>query len=314
VREILGIRLDEDVAPLFENAKPGRILLLDGDGAAYRAAATAKTLPTVYRRFLQEVLTDKFLTQSETAEVHLTASGGFKAYRDLYPTWKPYQGNRKNKAKPALLEPLRQLLEAGTEPLPDGVEIIVHRFWEADDGLVMRGQVFGNSSVIKSDDKDLRIASTPYYETATGQIDVLQDRFGWIKDGYTESQKLKVKGHGTKFFWAQMLMGDTADNIRGLDRLDGKLIAEAGTLEFLGPICDESEAANRIIHAYAKHKQDVLAEAQVLWMRRSEDDCAYKYLCELDLDPKLRAWVDSLHEYHLKVLAHKKAGLEIADA
>jgi len=49
-----------------------------------------------------------------------------------------------------------------------------------------------------------------------------------------------------------------------------------------------------------------LAEAQCLWLRRSLDDCAYKYLSELDLHPQLRAWMDMLHEYHQQVLAIKQ--------
>jgi hypothetical protein len=303
MRTVLGVDLDADVEPLFDNAVPGTVLLCDGDGAAYRAAATAKTLPTVYRRFCQEILTDMFLARCETAEVYLTASGGKKAYRDLYPTWKPYQGNRNGKKKPALLEPLRQFLANEPLDLPDGIEVQVENFWEADDRLIMRACTLGDTAVLKSDDKDLRLTPGPYFDNKTSSIDRISTRFGWIGEDYTEALKLKVVGHGTKFFWAQMLMGDSADNVRGLDRLDGKLIAEAGTLEYLLPIEDENEAANRILWAYAKHKQDALAEAQMLWLRRSEDDCAYKYFCELDLDPKLRRWVDDLHQYHQKVLA-----------
>lgn len=302
MRTVLGVDLDAEVEPLFENAVPGTVLLCDGDGAAYRAAATAKTLPTAYRRFLQEILTDQFLTRTEAVEVYLTASGGKKAYRDLYPTWKPYQGNRNGKKKPALLEPLRQFLASGPDDLPDGIEVQVENFWEADDRLIMRATALGDTAVMKSDDKDLRLTPGPYYENSTGCIDKIDGRFGWIKDSYTESLNLKVVGHGTKFFWAQMLMGDSADNVRGLDRLHGKMVGEVGTLEYLVPIEDENEAANRILWAYAKHKQDALAEAQMLWLRRSESDCAYRYLTELDLDPKLRKWLDSLHEYHQKYM------------
>ena len=315
MRTIRGV----DVAALgdqFDRMVPNRVLLLDGDGAAYRSSATVKTLDTAVRRFVKEVLTDQFLTGAEEVRVHLTGQGGQKALRGLYPTRKPYQGNRKGKPKPALLEPLRELL--GTERrfeygFPENIVVHLHRYWEADDALVQDGVLYGDRSVTKSDDKDLRLTPAPFYESEKGKIDVLPegDRFGWIDAGYTPSLSLRVKGHGTKFFWAQMLMGDTADHVRGLERWEGKLIAEAGTLDVLGPVEDENEAANRILWAYAKIGQDALAEAQVLWLRRSEQDCAYRYLCELDLDKNLRTWLDQLYDYHQAIIKQK---LEERDA
>lgn len=301
----------------FEQAVPGRVLLLDGDGAAYRAAATAKTLPTAVRRFITEVLTDMFNTQSSEVRVHLTGRGGAKAGRSLYPTAKPYQATRSGKSKPPLLEPLRDLLgseHAVANGVPADWYMNLHRYWEADDALTMDSLVYGPRGVVKSDDKDLRLVPGPYWEEKRGKLDVLApgDRFGWIDQDFTPSLKLKVKGHGTKFFWAQMLMGDKADNIQGLSKLDGKLIGEAGTLGYLTPITCEHEAANRILWAYARNGQDALAEAQMLWLRRTEQDCAYRYFCELDLEPKLRQWIDNLHSYHCQYIAAKRQEAEDA--
>jgi hypothetical protein len=305
---VLGLDLSE-LGNQFEQTVPGRVLLLDADGAAYRAAATAKTLPTVVKRFITEVLTDQFIVGAAEVRVHLTGQGGAKAHRPLYPTAKPYQGNRKNKAKPPLLEPLRELLgtpERMQYGVPEDWYVQLHRFWEADDACTQDSVEYGDRGVVKSDDKDLRLCRGPYWEVQQGRMDIIDNQYGWISDDYTPSLKLKVKGHGTKFFWAQMLMGDKADHIQGLAKLDGKLIGEAGTLEFLEHIDDENEAANKILWAYARNGQDALAEAQVLWMRRSLDDCAHRYLTSLELDGKLRAWVDSLHAYHQKVLASKQ--------
>ena len=312
---VLGVDLGT-LESQFQSAVPNRVLLLDGDGAAYRAAATAKTLPTAFKRFVTEVLTDMFNTQSQLVRVHLTGAGGVKANRGLYPAAKPYQGNRQGKAKPPLLEPLRELLgreeEALRMGLPEDWYVQLHRYWEADDALTQDSVTHGALGIVKSDDKDLRLVPGPYWEDKRGQMDVLApgNRFGWIDQDFTPSLKLKVKGHGTKFFWAQMLMGDKADNIQGLSRLDGKLIGEAGTLDFLGKIDDEDEAANRILWAYARNGQDALAEAQLLWLRRSEHDCAYRYLTELNLDGNLRKWVDQLYEYHAAVIRQK---LEVAE-
>ena len=59
----------------------------------------------------------------------------------------------------------------------------------------------------------------------TGFIEGLTDgsTFGYIE--YDKS-KSKVVGYGTKFFWAQMLMGDTADTITGLPLIVPELVAE----------------------------------------------------------------------------------------
>lgn len=314
--QVLGVDLSS-LDNQFDAAVPGRVLLLDGDGAAYRAAATAKTLPTAVRRFITEVLTDMFNTQSSEVRVHLTGRGGAKAGRALYPTAKPYQATRSGKAKPPLLEPLRDLLgtpEAVSAGVPAEWYLNLHRYWEADDALTMDSLVYGARGVVKSDDKDLRLVPGPYWEEKRGKLDVLApgDRYGWIDQDFTPSLKLKVKGHGTKFFWAQMLMGDKADNIQGLSRLDGKLIGEAGTLDFLSKIDDEDEAANRILWAYARNGQDALAEAQMLWLRRTEQDCAYRYISELNLDGDLRKWLDQLHQYHTAFISAKRQEYEDA--
>lgn len=303
----LGVDLSS-LGHQFQQTVPNRVLLLDGDGAAYRAAATAKTLETAVRRFVKEILTDQFLTGAQESRVHLTGKGGQKALRPLYPTFQPYQQQRKGKSKPPLLEPLRELMGTdarSTYGFPDDIDVTLHRFWEADDALTMDSLVYGDRGVVKSDDKDLGLSRGPWWDEKRGKIDVIADRFGWIEDAYTPSLKLKIRGHGTKFFWAQMLMGDKADTIKGLSKLDGKLIAEAGTLDFLSNIDDEDEAANKILWAYARNGQDALAEAQVLWMRRSEQDCAYQYLTELNLDRDLRVWVGNLHQYHQQIIQQK---------
>ena len=288
--------VDPDLLPKTEITQP-RILILDADGAAYRAAATAKTLPTVLRRFCTEVLEYQFLTNSTEVRLHLTGQGGYKGGRGTYPAFKPYQGNRTNKIKPALLEPLRELLgtpEAVEMGLPEEWYCKLHRYWEADDGCMMDSYQFKDGGLVVSDDKDLRMTPYPYWEIHKAAVSTVNNRFGYVAD----SERTNPEGHGTKYFWLQMLMGDTPDNIRGLDKLDGKNCGKATALEFLQDVSCEHEAANKVLWAYAKHGQDALAEAQLLWMRRHEQDCAYRYMMELELDEPLRKWVQELHKYH----------------
>lgn len=295
---------------LFEGAQPGRILLLDSDGPAYRAAATVKTLDTALRKFIKLALTQMFLTNSEHGKLYLTASGCAKAYRDCYPTIKPYQGNRGGKAKPPLLEPLRcaiaRIAEEGSSMLPPQLSVELHHYWEADDAMIMDAHTQGDLGLVESADKDLRLTPGPYLEQETGVVDIIQNRYGWIDEAYTPAGKLKVKGHGTKFFLAQLLMGDKADNVVGLSKLDGANIAERGALNFLMPIEDENEAIDAILRAYIRNGQNALAEAECLWLRRHQNDSAYAYFMEADLDPRIKSWLTEWHEVHLQLIADEK--------
>ena len=277
-----------------------RVLILDADGAAYRACSSAKTLPTALRRFCTEVLEYQFLTNSTDVRAHLTASGGFKGGRGLVQAFKPYQGNRAGKAKPALLEPLRELLgspAAVDMGLPAEWFVCLNRYWEADDACTMDSYVLRDKGLVVSDDKDLRMTPYPYWELSLGAASTIPNRFGYIRN----ADKTYPIGHGTKYFWLQMLMGDTADNIRGLDRLDGRLCGQVGAMDFLSGVECENEAANKVLWAYARNGQDPLCEAQLLWMRRFQEDCAYTYLMELDLDASLRTWLKQLHAYHIAI-------------
>lgn len=269
------------------------------------------------RRFVQIVLEIQYLTNCSDVRIHLTAKGSKKANRKLYPSFWRYQDKRSSSPKPPLLEPLRQAvydaLQRNTGELPIEWWCELHNYWEADDGIIMDAVRLGDDGVVWSEDKDMRLTPGPYFDLKSGRTDFIDNRYGWIGEDYTGAGKLKVVGHGTKFFWAQMLMGDSADRVRGLDRLDGKLVAERGALDLLQPISCEHAAANAVLAAYARSGQNPLAEAEMMWLRRGQEDSAYRYLTELDLLPRLRQWIDDLHGYHQQVLAIRLKEQEAPD-
>lgn len=308
--QIAGIEVD-DLSPQFDAAVANRVLLLDGDAACYQVTTTAKTLETALRQYVKKVYEYMFLANCNTVRIHLTSKRSIKCHRDWYPTFKDYQGNRAGKPKPPLLEPIRNAIAHSMSVedgrIPTEWVVLLHDFWEADDGVVMDSYHYGDNGVVWSEDKDLRLCRGPYYEIMQGRVDYIDNPFGWIAEGSTPAGKLKVKGHGTKFFWAQMLMGDTADHVKGISKLNGKLCGERATLDFLMPIMSEDEAANKIIWAYAKNQQQFLPEAEVLWLRRHRDDSAYAYLKSLDLDAPLRQWLEDSHRSHEELF---KANLE----
>lgn len=151
--------------------------------------------------------------------LHLTM--GSKAGRYERATVKEYQANRKNR------DPLQQKrvweLRAYMATLPNA------QAWtdrEADDGMaqfqVARIETHGlDSTVIMTKDKDLRMVSGFHIHPDTLEINQAIGFGSCYLDESTSSKQ--VKGWGTSFFWHQMLMGDTADNIPGLPGLTPEL-------------------------------------------------------------------------------------------
>lgn len=275
----------------FDNAKPGRTLLIDGDGPLYAAAATVKTLPTAIRRAQTRILELMFLAQAQTAEVHLTSNTSHKAGRFYINAFQPYQGNRAGKAKPPLLEPLRDAMAMEENWLPE-FTVELHHTVEADDGLIMSAYREREDGVIWSEDKDLRMTPYPYFDAESGIV-LSSPGFGWTKVGQTPSGLLKPLGHGLRFFWFQMLMGDSADHIKGLNRLDGKKCGIVTADAYLRGIHEEADVANAVIAQYRKSNQNPVPEGYLLWLLRGPGDHVINYFRSVGLEPANLDFVES---------------------
>lgn len=274
----------------FEGAVAGRTLIMDGDGPAYRAAATSARLDTAIRKYQTAMMTEMFLTQSQFLTVHLTSSDCKKNQRGRVMAAKPYQGNRSGKDKPSLLEPLRQAMAQPMNWLPDW-DVQFHRDVEADDAMIIQAHQLKEDGVVWSDDKDLCLTPYPYWDQELGIIERLSNPVGYLTRKYTPAGHLKIWGRGVKFFWCQMLMGDQADNVQGITRLNGKLCGKDGAYQALVNLNDESALSNYVVSAYRSIGQNVLAEAWLLWLLRSPKDSAYLYLLDCGLTPENLAYV-----------------------
>lgn len=284
----------------FEGAVAGRTLILDGDGPCYVASATAKRLDTAMRNFQQNVLKLMFLTNSEDCRIHLTARDSDKHGRFRVIAAKPYQGQRKGKSKPALLEPLREAVADNSTWLAE-YQVMMHRELEADDGMMQDAYRLKDNGVICSEDKDLRMTPYPYYEARKGVVQA-GEPVGWVSIAHTPAGNPKLIGQGPLFFWAQMLAGDTADNISGVLRYNGRLCGVAGAYDALKDIRAIPEAANVVIDAYRAIDQNVLAEGWLLWLTRWPGDNVHKYISSLDLSAENAAFVqDCLHRRWVNV-------------
>jgi hypothetical protein len=205
----------------------GRTVHIDGDFLAYQVTAesadgtTDKTYEDMQHNAEVAVEHLRGLAAAEAVYLHLTPSTSNKGDRYNLAIIKEYQGNRVDKPKPRYLGIMREWL---VKRYPG----TLHQFCEADDGMssaqyaaIARGD--RNLSIIASKDKDLNMVPGLHVDWTNGQITDTwngENDFGEVKLVDTNSGK-KLKGYGHKFFWAQMLIGDTADNISGLPAVPG---------------------------------------------------------------------------------------------
>lgn len=207
---------------------PGRTVHIDADFVAYHISYEKpddpKTIDDMQHN--AEVIIEH-MRRSAAAEhvhMHLTPSTSDKGGRYSFAIQKPYQGQRTDDKKPRLLHIMRQWLS-------DRYPGTLHQFCEADDGMssaqyAALASGHGNLSIIASKDKDLRMVPGWHMDWDTGRLVFVDDPFGWVElqERTTASGQVvkQLKGFGTKWFWAQMLIGDQADNIQGLPKITGK--------------------------------------------------------------------------------------------
>ena len=286
-----GLNLDDldDMPEQFAKALPGRVLILDGDGPAYVAAATVKTVATAVRRFQKAVLERMFVAQAESALVHLTDECSLKSGRFKIKGVKPYQGQRKSGSKPPLLTAVR---EAATlrENWLNEYDVTMHYKLEADDGMMYDAYRLKEYGIISSEDKDLRMTPYWYYDHKTG-ITYSPDPIGQLWMDYSTTQA-KCLGHSLKFFWAQMMMGDSADNVKGIITYDGKLCGPTGAFNALDGLRTIDDCANLVLDGYRRINQNPLPEGWFLWMLRWPGDSFWNYLNELAISPTNRDFLN----------------------
>ncbi len=290
---------------------PGRVVHVDADFLAYQVSAGNKeSLPEMKHNC--EIIVEKMrlMAGAETAQLHLTPRGSDKGGRYDAAIIREYQATRKGKPKPQFLHVIREWMhqELGAK---------LHMECEADDGMSMaqyaaieRGE--RNLSVIATKDKDLCMCPGLALNWDTGELTEIEDPFGYIEliEGVDKNGKAKAKklrGRGWKFFWAQMLMGDTADNISGLPKCyiqdylptgKPKACGPVLTYEILNPCATNKEAFLKVRDLFKAYDEAegffhwktgdkvpfglvLQSEARLLWMRRKPDlDDAIQWMKE----------------------------------
>ena len=236
-------------------------LLIDGDTLAYRAAYSCQDqtvddaiemVDDLLFNVIREVYWDADPDELEDdMKIFLTGKGNFRY--DIAVTH-PYKGNRKGTEKPEHLEPIRKhMVKHWSAILSNGEE--------ADDLIGIWSTTYGPTTIVASIDKDMLQLPCHHYNP---------NRRTW-----TEVSEFE----GLKFFYTQMLTGDTADNIVGLYGIGPKkaevLLAGAET---------ECDMYLRVLQAYGEDAERVLENGRLLWLRREEGQLWEAPLCASDQD------------------------------
>lgn len=281
----------EDAVPLSFTAPaivPGRYLLVDGDYIAYYCAGHNETTIGDARTRLMQRLDDmRIAAGAEKVVLHLTATGSHKGWRYVAATVKPYQENRSGSQRPKNWEQLRDFLESykGLAFTP--------KIWgtrEADDGICYHKEVLPyGSAVVAMKDKDSQMFDDCIH------LDWDTYELTEVPKGTFAVENSTGRLFGSKWFWLQLLMGDTADNIPGLPQIlshTGKLVAcgAARASTALIMAADDADCFERVVKHYSRFYgadwPDRLAEQMcLLWMRKDKEADVCNFLSIIPDDP-----------------------------
>lgn len=275
---------------------PGREVHIDADFLAYMVSYDdSKPVVEMQHNCSVKIEQLRLMAGAERYVLHLTPKGSTKGNREAIAIQKEYQGNRKNKPKPKYLHMIRTFMA-------DEHKAIMAREYEADDSMCMaahKAKLAGTPElcVIATKDKDLTMIPGLQLNWDTGEMsDTGDSDFGFIE--LDRSKKTpKVRGRGYKYFFAQLLMGDTADNIQGIPKVVHEEYTQ-GKTKACGPVLTHSiidpcksvkecfEITKELFRTTGeklgykhwntgeevKWTKVMTSEMKLLWMRRKNDE------------------------------------------
>ncbi|HDR9131352.1 phosphodiesterase [Burkholderia vietnamiensis] len=294
----------EAVSDSVQEVVPGRTLHLDGDYAAYFCAGGSETSAATARFITdQRIETATRMAGATRCVIHLTHAASDKGKRFHAASVKPYQGQRQGH-KPKNWRFVREYLElAPYKPW----ERLIWRDREADDGMGLASNRMNpvRDTVIHTRDKDMRMLPGTHL-TWTDYLLV------HVPLGAYEVIGPDKLVYGTKWFWLQMLQGDTADHIPGLEKHEGKNCGEVTAAELLAGTASNADAYGVVAAAYRGHYGDEWADrfveqAALLWIRRTHDAPVHEFISCVPAGSDLLPAVRRLHDriQMKEVIAHE---------
>lgn len=221
------------------------VLLVDADIVAYRASYAAQDnylwkakeiADDIMVSIAYECMYPEDCATGFNTFLYLTGGGNF---RYELATIKPYKGHRGE--KPKHLAGVREHLEDKWN-----AEVITGE--EADDAIAKKATELKGNCIIASIDKDfLQVPSTFYNFTKKEWTDVSETM-------------------GNRFFYIQLLTGDTADNIQGV-----KGIGPKKAEKIYEGCTSELDYYRKALEAYKGDLDALVENARLLWLRRYDE-------------------------------------------
>lgn len=210
------------------------IATIDGDLIAYRCAATAEHDDDWIATSRMDKLMDDILRTTHADTYKLFISGGVNFRYSIFPE---YKANR-TQPKPRWLQMCKDYLVKEWEGVyTDGIE--------ADDALAMNQT---EDTIICANDKDM--------------LQVPGKHYNFVKDLFLDVTPLD----GLKSFYRNMMIGDTSDNIRGVDR-----IGKARAAKLIDPQDNEQDMFDIVREQYNDDER-MLMNGKLMHLWRFEGD------------------------------------------
>ena len=222
-------------------------VLIDGDIIAYRAAFSTEQMGSQDTKdkvddLIEYILEHTALLPYEIDIDYTVYLTGKENFRYSIAKSYPYKGNRKSVQKPRHLQTARDHMESK-------YKAVISKGEEADDLIAKEAARLDYKACVASIDKDMLQIPCWHFNIVRGDY-VNVEPFG-----------------GIKFFYTQILTGDTADNIVGLFRVGPvkakKILEDAET---------EEDLWDCVVKAYDGNEDRVLENARLLWLRREEEE------------------------------------------
>lgn len=172
-----------------------------------------------------------------------------------------YKTSRLNYPRPVLEQQAREyLVDNYNVQFVSGIEV--------DDMLGIEQDKVNNSTIIASIDKDLWQVPGMHYNINTREIGYSYDP-GYLC--YHPKNSSTLYGRGKLWFWAQMLLGDSTDDIKGLNKYGSKDYSNKKVFQLLTSSLDNVE--DLVYTQYQKVLKDRADEIfklnkQLLWILR----------------------------------------------
>lgn len=225
----------EDIAPATLPLDPATDLHVDGDYAAYYFSGNDDTtLAQAKAKFIEAVRNVREIAGAGgQVVIHLSGGMSDKGQRFKIATVKPYQGQRDSSRRPKNWEGMRAWLELSKTLPGTDWRVVTWLDREADDGVAAAARYAfqgGRVPAIYSRDKDFRMIPGRHVIWTT--LERVQ-----FNPNTWELRGPDGEVYGAKWFWLQMLAGDAADNIPGLEMQPAK---KPGEFKTCGMACAET--------------------------------------------------------------------------